>query len=59
MCNPNYLNMAIENVLSLDIPDHLIPVAIADQVKLLGQIDCETRFDDDWALGPESFVSFQ
>ena len=59
MCNPNYLSMAIENVLSLDIPDHLIPVAIADQVKLIGQIDGDTGFDDDWALGPESFVSFQ
>ncbi len=58
MCNPNYLSMAIENVLSLDIPDHLIPVAIADQAKLLGQIDCETGFDDGWALSPESFVSF-
>jgi len=59
MCNPNYLNMAIENVLSLDIPDHLIAVAIADQAKLLGQIDCDTGFDDDWTLSPESFVSFQ
>lgn len=59
MCNPNYLNIAIEHALSLDIPDHLIPVAIADQAKLLGQIDCETGFDDGWILSPECYFTFQ
>lgn len=59
MCNPAYLNLAIEHVLSLDIPDHLIPLAIADQAKLLGQINCDSGFDDDWPLSPESFVYFQ
>lgn len=59
MCNPNFINLAIEYVLSLDIPDHLIPIAIADQAKLLGQIECESGFDDDWPLGPECIVSFQ
>lgn len=59
MCNPNYLNAAIERVLSLDIPDHLITSAIADQAKLLGQIDCDSGYDEDWAFAPESFVSFQ
>jgi len=59
MYNPNFINLAIEHVLlCLDIPDHLIPMAIADQAKLLGQIDCEAAFDDDWVLSPESFVSF-
>ncbi len=60
MCNPNYLRDAIQNALSFDIPDHLIGVAIADQAKLLGQMDCESGYDsvDDW-LSPESFVSFQ
>lgn len=55
MCHPAYLNLAIEYALSLDIPDHLIPLAIADQAKLLGLIDCDSEFVDDWALGPESF----
>lgn len=59
MCNPNFINLAIEYVLSLDIPDHLIPMAIADQAKLLGQIECETVIDDDWPLSPESIVYFQ
>jgi len=45
MCNPNYVNLAIEHVLLMDLPDHLIPLAIADQAKLLGQIDSESGFD--------------
>ncbi len=59
MCNPNFINLAIEYFLSLDIPDHLIPIAIADQAKLLGQFECESVIDDDWPLSPESIVYFQ
>lgn len=59
MCNPNYIHIAIEQVLSMDIPDHLIPMAIADQAKLIGQIDCDSVINDDWLLSPESFVTFQ
>ena len=59
MCNPNYLNIAIETVLSLDIPDHLIPYAIADQARFHGQIDCETGFNDDWAISTQPCSSFQ
>lgn len=59
MCNPNFINLAIDHVLSLDLPDHLIPIAIADQAKLMGQLDGETGFDDDWTTRPENLVSFQ
>lgn len=48
MCNPNYLTDAIETVLSLDIPDHLISIVIADQAKLNAGFDCEAGILQDW-----------
>lgn len=58
MCNPNYFNIAIERVISLDLPQHLIPMAIADQAKLLALVDRDSQLDDSWPLGPESWVTF-
>ncbi len=48
MCNPNYLVNAIETVLTLDLPDHLISNAIADQANLYAGFDCESGFTCDW-----------
>lgn len=59
MCHPDYIHIAIEHVLNMDIPDHLIPMAIADQAKLIGQIDCDSVIDDDWMLSPESYIHLQ
>ena len=56
MCNPNYLNIAIENALLMDLPDHLIPLVIADQARMLGQLDCEAGFDENWDLNPTNSV---
>ena len=39
--NQNYLLDAIETVLSWDIADELIPLAINDQAKLLAGFDAE------------------
>lgn len=51
---------AIDVVLDWDIPDHLIPMAVSDQMKLLAVQDCEPDYDfaDGWH-SVESFVSFQ
>jgi hypothetical protein len=59
MCNPNFINLAIDHVLALDTPDHLIPVAIANQAKRLGQLDYECGFDTDWVPHSEDFASLQ
>ncbi len=61
MCNPNYLRSAIENALALDLPDHLVPLAIADYAKLNAGFDCESDIDpyDLWPLSPESYVTLQ
>jgi hypothetical protein len=48
MCNPNYLANAVETVLSLDLPDHLISFAIADQAKLLAGFDAEELWIDEF-----------
>jgi hypothetical protein len=48
MCNPNYLANAVETVLSLDLPDHLISFAIADQAKLLAGFDAEELWLDEF-----------
>lgn len=48
MCNPNYLANAIENVLMMDLPDHLIPLAISDQAKLYAGFDCYSGITHDW-----------
>jgi hypothetical protein len=48
MCNSNYLVNAIETVLTLDLPDHLIPNAITDQANLYAGFDCESGFTCDW-----------
>jgi hypothetical protein len=58
MCNPAYINIAIDHVLSMDIPDHLIPLAIADQAKLIAGFDCESDYDPEGWLSPESYVAF-
>jgi len=47
MCNPNYLANAIENVLTMDLPDHLISLAISDQAKLYAGFDCDSGIFDD------------
>lgn len=61
MCiaNQNYLIEAFNRVLDFNLPDHLIPLAVVDQAKLMVGFDCEATLDDeaDW-LSPESFVPF-
>lgn len=47
MNNQNYLINAIETVLSWDIAEELIPLAINDQVKLLAGFDAEAVWADD------------
>jgi hypothetical protein len=61
MCNPNYLRDAIDAVVLMDVPEHLISMAIADHAKLNAGFDCESDIDtyDLWTLSPESFVAFQ
>lgn len=56
MCNPNYLANAIETVLNLNIPDHLIPNAIADQANLFAGLDCDSGFTTDWS--DETYSNF-
>ena len=58
MCNPNYLRDAIDVVLSMELPEHLLPFAIADQANLLAGFDCESGYDAEWMLAPESIVTF-
>ncbi|WP_156376464.1 MULTISPECIES: hypothetical protein [unclassified Methylophilus] len=45
MCinHPNYLE-ALETVLSWDIPDEAIPLAVADQAKLMSGFDYEQPY---------------
>lgn len=42
MTTQNYLLNAIETVLSWDIAEDLIPLAINDQAKLMAGLDAET-----------------
>lgn len=44
MCNPNYLSNAINVAIDLDLPDHLLPIAIADQANLFAGFDCDAGF---------------
>lgn len=48
MCiaNQNYLIDALETVLTWDISDDAIPMAIADQAKLMSGMDCEQPYFD-------------
>lgn len=48
MCiaNQNYIIQAIDAVLNWDISDDAIPVAVADQAKLMAGIDCEQSYFD-------------
>lgn len=59
MCNPNYLANAIETVLIMDLPDHLIAVAISDQAKLNGGFDCDSGILHDWLGTDFSIQPFQ
>lgn len=59
MCNPNYLANAIETVLTLDLPEHLIPLAISDQAKLNAGFDCDSTFAHDWSDDIFGFQPFQ
>lgn len=59
MCNPNYLANAIDTVLNLDIPDHLIPIAIADQANLYAGFDCDSGFSQDWSDEISRIQTFQ
>ncbi|MDP3005299.1 hypothetical protein [Methylotenera sp.] len=60
MCNPNYLANAIETVLTLDLPDHLLSIAIADQANLNAGFDCEQGLSFEWwDAGPERTEIFQ
>ncbi|MBA4055385.1 MAG: hypothetical protein C0490_11785 [Marivirga sp.] len=47
MCNPNYLADAIDTVLAMDLPDHLISIAICDQAKLNAGFDCDSNLHQD------------
>ncbi len=47
MCNPNYLVNAINTVLTKDLPDHLISIAISDQAKLSAGLDCDSDLSQD------------
>lgn len=48
MCvaNQNYIIQAIDEVLSWDIPDDCIPMAVADQAKFMSGIDCDQAYLD-------------
>lgn len=59
MCNPNYLANAIENVLMMDLPDHLIAVAISDQAKLNAGFDCDSGILHDWLEADFSIQAYQ
>lgn len=58
MCNPNYLANAIETVLTLDLPEHLIPLAISDLAKFNAGFDCDSGFSS-WAEGVFDFHSLK
>lgn len=59
MCNPNYLANAIENVLMMDVPDHLFTIAISDQAKLYAGIECDSGVFNDWLATDFSIQPFQ
>lgn len=48
MCiaNQNYIIQAIDAVLTWDIPEDAISLAIADQAKLMAGFDCEQSYSD-------------
>lgn len=48
MCvaNQNYIIQAIDEVLSWDIPEDCLSVAVAEQAKLMSGIDCDQAYLD-------------
>lgn len=46
MNNQNYLIDALETVLSWDLPEEAIPLAVIDQAKLMSGFDCESPYQD-------------
>jgi hypothetical protein len=47
MNNLNYLIDAVDTVLTWDLPEALIPLAIHDQAKLLAGFDAEALWSDE------------
>lgn len=61
MCipNQNYLIDALDIVLGWNISDELLPLALVDQAKLMAGFDCESDYEPEGWLSPESYVAFQ
>ena len=43
-----HFNDALETVLSWDLPDDLLPIAMSDQIKLLSGFDVEAPWTDNF-----------
>lgn len=58
--NFHYLD-ALNVVLDWQLPDHLLPIAVAQEARLMAGFDAEQPYQDveDIWLSPESYVAFQ
>lgn len=58
MCMPkdSYLIDALNTVLDWQLPDHLLGTAVDQETRLMAGFDCESDYDHEVWLSPESFV---
>lgn len=56
--NFHYLD-ALNVVLDWQLPDHLLAIAVDQEARLMAGFDCESDYDQEGWLSPESYVTFQ